>query len=245
MSCCCCHTMQGEDPLQYWKNHINIGQVLDGKQDLRSVTGLKRAVTRRMASKTVEGTLLNNFLKLVQACVQLGPNLLATVCDAELFKTIEQLEQEDIALTRGFQERLLLRRVAQLVAEHKFAEVIDCLNPWARLAFDWKRPTLAGIHDEQGSSKLNTFKSVLFNEVFCKLILEGQPKGDTVKALSQQCLSIVDSVDLVAMDSAAAKTLSECETVWKALWALLTPTLDIALQHLHLHEGVFSNTSKH
>eukprot|EP00971_Amphidinium_carterae_P036794 723405-Amphidinium_carterae.4 len=174
-----------------------------------------------------------------------SPPLMANVDDENLHKTLAQLEKEEIPFTRGLKERILLRQTSRLVAEHRFAEVITCLNPWAAQEFNWQHPTLAGIPDEPGSSKLSTFKSVLFDKVFCKLILEGESKGDTIKALSQQCLSMVESVDLVALDAGAARTLSECETVWKALWALLTPTLDISLQDLELHEGVFSNGDKH
>eukprot|EP00971_Amphidinium_carterae_P320830 6377465-Amphidinium_carterae.1 len=200
---------QGEDALSYWKSHIPIAAIIDGKKDLRSVTGLTKAVQRRLQSKTVEATLLNNYSKLVKGCMQLSPTLLKTVSDSDLAKQLEILESEDIPLTPTLQFNLLMRRVNTAVTEHRFHEVVAMLNPWREESFSWRSPTLAGLSAEP--NKFATFRNTIFNDVLCKQLLEGEAKSVLVKQICLQCIEMAGMVDLVSMETQAAKMLSECD----------------------------------
>ena len=122
-----------------------------------------------------------------------------------------------------FMYNILMRQVNTMVAERRFQDLVAIISPWHSGLFDWRAPTVGSLADEE-SKKLAIYRKVVFENVLCKLVLKGEEQADMVQDLCHRLLAIGQSVDRVMLSAAAATTLSESETTWHCLTALLSPS---------------------
>eukprot|EP00971_Amphidinium_carterae_P351461 6492126-Amphidinium_carterae.2 len=220
---------RGEDSIAYWKTRCSIEKIITGKLDLRALTGLTKAVHRRLAKESTyqEGALLNNYLKICTACKGLGPKMFAGCAQADLHSILEKLEAEGISLPLTLQHRVLNRRITNLTKERQYEEIVKVVNPWrAPSPFSWKEPKVADLMNETTVEKHQLFKQVLFTDVLAVMIGKGEEQSHMVVGLCKQCLQICNGVDVFSLELADSKIFAECETVWKAFVGLFEDSPD-------------------
>eukprot|EP00971_Amphidinium_carterae_P291985 5796253-Amphidinium_carterae.5 len=184
------------DQLQHWRERIPLHAVIEGKQDKRSITGLKRAADRMLAKpdEEVVGAELMQFHRQVLAATQLCPSSFIGCPTEEVMRICDLLVADDFPLPEGLQFRILMRRVGRLVSEACYYELLKVLNPRVTCAFDHLYPKLAGLHDEP-RQKLALYKKVVFSELICKVIMKGQDGAASCLSMCQQCLKQSEEVD--------------------------------------------------
>ena len=213
-------------------------KILDGQQDLRSLTGLQRAVGRRLAKEEtqVEGLMLNQFLKIVQQAKLVSPGHFPSCSTEDLHKICASLGSEKIAFPPKFMLNILMRHVNTLVSEHRFQELVPINSPWHSGAFRWQLPILGALAGDE-AKKMGIYRKVLFEGVLCKQILRGEEAGGVLQTLCGQLLDIGNEVDRIMLDAAAAATLSESEAAWHCLTALLSDDVEMAREDLYLSQS--------
>eukprot|EP00971_Amphidinium_carterae_P258544 5131593-Amphidinium_carterae.1 len=117
----------GADALSYWKQKCDLQKLLEGKQDLRTLTGLQRAVSRRLGNEETYpiGASLNTLLKLATACKNLSPKFFPATTQEDLHNTLAKLEHETVELPYSLKYNILMRRVNMLVKEKKYTELVQ------------------------------------------------------------------------------------------------------------------------
>eukprot|EP00971_Amphidinium_carterae_P335363 6471198-Amphidinium_carterae.1 len=222
----------------HWKNKIDVAGILEGTQDLRSTTGLWRAVNRRIgpnakAGREVEGAMLNSFYNLVQACRRAHPTVFSALSTQDLEKLCVSLESDGHEFGPVFKKNVLMRKVSALCQVRDYQKLLAILNPWESAPFSWREPCLSGLVAEGApTDAIVLFKKVMFDEVLCKLILAGAEKVSEVVSISECCLAMTALVDTVMLDAISAQNLAECDTTWKCLLALGTVFLDVELEEI-------------
>eukprot|EP00971_Amphidinium_carterae_P323336 6425933-Amphidinium_carterae.3 len=195
-----------------WKSKISLQALLEGTQDLRSKTGLERDVEKKMANEDT----------------QVSVKKFAKASTANIEKVCQALEKERIALPPKWKYCVLMRHINALISEQKYTEAVCVLNPWSTEAFNWRRPSLSGL-SEDGPERYNTYKSAVFDDILCKMVIKGADKAMLVMSLVEQLLQIANTVDFCMLAAAPATLLSESFTAWRCLKALLAKDLDASL----------------
>ena len=217
--------------MAHWRKQANVYKILNGEQDLRSCTGLQRAVQRRLAKEStqVQGTLLNQYLKLVLQAKAVSPAYFSSCTTEDLHKVCQTLDSERVPFPPKFMLNILMRQVNTLVSEHRFEELVAIISPWETGLFDWKHPTLGCLADDE-LKKISIYRKIVFESVLCKLILRGEEQAGQVAKLCQKLLVIGSKVDRVMLEAPSAATLSESETAWHCLAALLSDAVNPDLE---------------
>eukprot|EP00971_Amphidinium_carterae_P165204 3274929-Amphidinium_carterae.3 len=232
---CATLTIVKRDQLQHWRGKIPLQAIIEGRQDRRSITGLKRAADRLLSKPDSEvvGAQLMQFYRQVQAASQLSPGCFNGCPTEEVHKICDLLLADDVPLPEELQFRILMRRVNRLVSESAYPELLHVLNPWLTCGFEHVHPRLAGLHDDL-SRKLVLYKKFIFNELICKFIMKGPDGAPICLSVSKQCLRQSEEVDYAFLDAASSIALDEIVCCWKALTALLATSLDSALEETYI-----------
>eukprot|EP00971_Amphidinium_carterae_P167125 3311589-Amphidinium_carterae.4 len=218
----------GADAVAYWKEKIQMSKVLDGTQDKRSFTGLKRAATRKQAKPETElvASLLHQYHRQVLAAATVAPKSFPTTPHQEVLAVCDMLVAEQIPHPDHLRYNILMRHVGRLLAEKKYDILLATLNPWSAAEdFNHHAPTLAGLAAEP-SKKFSIYKKIMAIELLSKLVLRGEEEKDSCMKICQDCLQEAEKVDLVTVDTSTAYALDELCCMWKALYAICTCTLE-------------------
>eukprot|EP00971_Amphidinium_carterae_P351200 6491970-Amphidinium_carterae.1 len=221
---------QGLSALSHWKQKIDLNRVMENAIDKRSINGLRQAELRCKDQETKD--LLHNFVRLVEACQQLNPEKFPQTTDGELKRVLDVLEDNDVAIPPSVRHSLILRRTTRLMAEKKYAELVDCVNPFKVEAFSTKEPSIAGLEAADGDRRIGTFKRIVFNEVLSKMLRKGAEEEEAVKAFCMICIKAFEKTDLLEADAATAACHTSAMHIWRGLKALLVPCMDVSLQDL-------------
>eukprot|EP00971_Amphidinium_carterae_P094936 1878449-Amphidinium_carterae.1 len=219
---------RGADALAYWKEKIPMVNVLDGSQDKRSFTGLKRAATRKQGKPEteLEASLLHQYHRQVLSAATVAPKSFPTCPQQDVMAVCDMLVAEQIPLPDHLKYNILMRHVARLLAERKYSSLIVTLNPWsAAEEFNHHAPTLAGLAAEP-TKKFSIYKKIMAVELLAKLVIKGEEEKDSCMMICRECMQEADKVDLVTVDTSTAYALDELTCMWKALYAISSCTLE-------------------
>ena len=151
------------------------------------------------------------------------------VSDEELLQTLEMLQVESFPLPERLKIDILLRKIGKATREKHYGEAFELLSPWASSQWNYKQPTLAGLTSDP-SKRVSLYRKHFLVDVVLKLLLQGKEAADAMVGLSKQALACIEAVDMVTLDASSAIAMDESGCFFKAVMALLTPTLDISLE---------------
>eukprot|EP00971_Amphidinium_carterae_P157171 3115561-Amphidinium_carterae.2 len=203
--------MPGNARVAYWKDKCSIPKILENTQDMRSMTGLKRAWGRRASKDTglQDGAILKQYYYLCQNASQVSVKTFPSCSTDDVNIIIPKLLDEGYTLPGP--------------SHHDCATACCCVESTSF----WQRTSIkvCGNFFHRQEEKLDTFKRTVFDELLGKLLLKGAEAHQVVHDLCLKCLSITESVDVALLELAAVKVLSEAEAVCKCLVALASKTL--------------------
>ncbi len=140
------------------------------------------------------------------------------------------------------QRLLCLELRAHQASEHWEAVVTD-VNPFPKPGvFDLERPTMASLPRVQ-AWKLLSFRVTFFRECLVTLLLQGETKVNSIRALLPVILEALDQVDVLEIDHVSATHLHEAQIALKSLYTIaFMPLSGKFLEELKEMEAV--STSK-
>ena len=199
--------------------------------DKRTTEGLRKSIIRKFQKPEtkLDGQLLQNWQKYVNAALALAPGNFAALNNEDLQKTITFLSSEVSQFPDKTKTLIVCRRLTTLLSERKFEEMLDVLSPWVPDDFNPQHPAVSGVSAESGK-RLAIWKRMLFAEAICKFIEEGERGQLAVQQLCRLCLEKTRTIDMIDLDNSSALGLEEGKTVWRALLALLSSSLDESVQ---------------
>eukprot|EP00971_Amphidinium_carterae_P136955 2714015-Amphidinium_carterae.2 len=219
------------EALDHWRQKIDVYKVLEGTVDKRSINGLKQCIKQKLKKDSEKTTafLLQNFYNLIVALQKLDPENFDQVTDTEAQTIIQELlkEKGEKRLPAGLQYRLVMRRAHVLLSERRIEELVHVLNPFIQVEFDPSNPCIAGMSEESSEKKVSTFRRIVFSDLLGKYILEGEKEASKVCHLCSLGLNMFGDIDELYLDNFAASTLSSTRSIWRAVRALLVPSVDI------------------
>ena len=211
--------------VEYWRGKIKLRELLENLVDGRTTSGLEKALVRAESSEKhrLQATLLRNFNKVVKSMKSMAECNLQRVPLSEIEQYMEVVTAEGVALPMVMQRDLLQRRTHELVAECRYKELFQCMNPWEPgVVFDWRFPALAGIEEADALSKLKTFESVIVEQVLLDKIFKGEEGKMHVEHLCQEA-SVVCGLLMCScwMRSSpkCTETMSASGSLWPPCWA--------------------------
>ena len=161
---------------------------------------------------------------------------------------MEVVSGEGLSLPKYMQQSLLSRRTRELVAECRYKELLQCMNPWeAGSRFDWRNPCLSAVDEADVLDKLKTFEKLMVEQVLMDKIYKGDEGKAHVLQLCGEAMAVCDKVDVLLLEDKVSKIFREHMCIWKALLALLGNSLDLAGEETTAsHEMARGgNTEKH
>ena len=204
--------------------------------DKRATEGLRKSIQRKFRKEEtkLDGQLLQNWQKHVIAALSLAPGNFALLNDEELHNTLTFLALE----VPEFPEKtkVVATLVATLLSERKLDEMLEALSPWQIATFNVQKPCVSGVSWES-SKRLAIWRRVLFADAICKFIEDGERGLTPLQHLCKLCLAKTESIDIVYLDNSSALGLEEGKTVWRALLALLSSSLDESVQACRMGWG--------
>eukprot|EP00971_Amphidinium_carterae_P349599 6491100-Amphidinium_carterae.3 len=215
----------GDNSLETWKQRIDLGKVLEGIVDGRSVQGLRRASERKLAKSQTraDGQLLAAFLALVTKAHTLSPNKLVSADESEIGTTLDKLKSEGVVPPESLKYALVVKRVTRLVQEGKYKEMVQAASPFTDVEWDHAYPALAAL---ERTKRISTWKKLLFQDTLSPLISSGESSAGRVLTLIKCCLEDMDAVDPVEIETSLASALEEGQSVFRAIQELKDPSLD-------------------
>eukprot|EP00971_Amphidinium_carterae_P291502 5786832-Amphidinium_carterae.1 len=186
----------GNSLLSKWQTQAPLAHALDGKLDGRSLSGLRKAVGRLKDNTTfpIIASKLTTYLKQVETALSISPKLMATKSDTDLEEALLMLTSDGVTFTPASQEALLKRRVAKLMAEKSYLQLIPIISPWGTEEFNAREPKLCALSE---GNKMAAFQKVIFQDVLMAVLVTGVEGAPMVSNLCAACLKIFEVVDLV------------------------------------------------
>eukprot|EP00971_Amphidinium_carterae_P351130 6491928-Amphidinium_carterae.1 len=208
-------------------------QMLGGDMDKRSIDGLRKRVDRLVALNDPDALLLKNFLKVIRVAESMTPTNMKSLSLTEFNGAIETLIAEGVEFPIKVRTALLDKRVKDLMQTHSHADIASILNPFVTEPFNAWEPKLAGIGSDS-STQCTTFVDTVFKDILYKLVMGAQDNEQKIVNFVQCCLHLHEPrvKDMLDMDETCSVTLDESLSAWRALLALLTPTLDTTYMEL-------------
>ena len=219
--------------VEHWRIKIKLDELLRQEVDGRTTSGLEKAVLRAEASDNdrIAATLLRNFNKVVKSLKSMAESNLQKIPWSEVEQYMEVVNSEGLALPMSMQHSLLQRRTRELVAECRYKELFQCMNPWEKVSeFDWRRPELSGVQGADSFSKLKTFEKLIVEQVLMDKLYKGEEGRAQVLVLCEEALAQCGSVDVLLLDEKLLKLFRDHLCIWKALTALLGTAWDLTCQ---------------
>ena len=225
------YLVTGESDLAYWRRKIPLEDAVAGTMDGRTGQGLRRAAGRLSACKETraEGQILTNFHRLVLACQQLSPAEFHTTTDQELSLLISMMQEENLKWPEVTKFLLVMRKAATYLSELRVGPLMEMLDPWGeRCAWDPHNPCLRSLSDQ--TKCLQTWKKLLFHDLLGELLSKGESGQHQVKSLCDMGVKQLEAIDAVELDHAGATALDEGLTIFRALHALCTPSMELVAE---------------
>ena len=219
--------------VEYWRLKIKLPDLLCQAVDGRTTSGLEKALARAEESDEdrIAATLLRNFNKVVKALKSMAESNLQRLPLTEVEQYMEVVNSEGLTLPKHMQLALLSRRTRELVAECRYQELFQCMNPWVTEAsFDWRSPRLAAVNEADALDKLKTFEKLMVEQVLMDKIYKGDEGKSHVSLLCDEAMSVYATVDVLLLEDKVSKIFREHMCIWKALRALLGNSLDLSGQ---------------
>eukprot|EP00971_Amphidinium_carterae_P352726 6492716-Amphidinium_carterae.2 len=207
-----------------WMSKIDLGGILAKTQDMRSVSGLERALERMSAADThrTARSVLKNYVKVALACKEFLKSNILAMCPVELDASLQLFAANNIVIPQWMKRDLLTKRSTVVVAEGQYEKVFEIMNPYdADDRFDPSSPTLSGTESDQ-QSKLKTFYDVIMEKLVVDMINKGQSGVTKLVRLCRIAVEKLEEVDFVVLDLLAAREYSDQLHVFKGLLGLLT-----------------------
>ena len=175
----------------------------------------------------VEGQLLKNYLKAVEAGLALSDFDAVLVKEDNELETLIKVAGEEVSQwPLPFATRLVQRRLARLLASRDFRKMAEVMNPWQdRAPFDPKQPTMASLQADEGLAKLGSWSFMMVRSGLVPLMRQGHAARDAVAALCSTFLEVYQDVDFAELGNAASAMLALATSIWRALLALLAPKI--------------------
>eukprot|EP00971_Amphidinium_carterae_P351806 6492286-Amphidinium_carterae.2 len=210
-----------------------LAKFLDGTQDLRPLTGLKRSLKskprREDGNESMETLNLATYKNICEKHAKAGPENFNLQSDNDIKEVLQIVRDESLELPYKFKYNLLMRQARAWVNEKEFTKLMLTLNPWRYDHFNPEHPSLAGLSENSGV-RLATFRAIVFEAAIGPLVLKGEEQASIVLHICKAILSDAEFVDQFELDSATAVGFDETVCICQALQCLITPTLDVNLQ---------------
>eukprot|EP00971_Amphidinium_carterae_P351819 6492294-Amphidinium_carterae.1 len=208
------------DALAHWRSKISLALVLEGRQDGRAITGLKKAKARKLKNDATRliGLQLKSWCETVDACAKLAPKGFSATTETEINHALELIKEEKLVLPQAFKDSLFSRRVDRLKDDKDFTTLFS-------------KPALAGLYDTP-KQRMTSYKKHLFETVLANLILNGEEQRNHVLEISTIGLHEAETVDTVSLDGTGSATLDESCCIFHSLIAICTHSLDKSLVEL-------------
>eukprot|EP00971_Amphidinium_carterae_P347054 6488871-Amphidinium_carterae.2 len=217
-------------PLCICQKRIELKKCMDGSIDRRTTNGLVQAINRCTCEDTQD--VLRTFQRLVKACLAVSPENFKQLKDSEIKENLDIIEDNGEPLLPAVQHSLILRHINKLLAERRYVELMEVLNPWKTEVFNTKKPCLAGLPPDDGERRIGTFKKTMFTDIFSKLVKAGDTEATTVRDLCVLCIKEFGSTDLLDADTVTASCHTSSMHIWRGLRALVMPCMDVSLQDM-------------
>eukprot|EP00971_Amphidinium_carterae_P307174 6104701-Amphidinium_carterae.1 len=121
-----------------------------------------------------------------------------------------------------------MREVNKLIADKEFRYLVQIISPWEATQFDQTLPKLSGV-SETASVRLTTWKAVLFEQVLLPMLLRGEEQLSSVMLMTSECLTMIQAIDLVNLDTAGAVAMDEAAAIFEGIQALGTNAIGTRL----------------
>eukprot|EP00971_Amphidinium_carterae_P289931 5756959-Amphidinium_carterae.5 len=224
-------TLSPSGSLAEWKAKLPLSLVAEGKIDGRTITGLKKCVTRLSArkdnkEKVTEALKLNGYLSQVEEAEKLAGEKFNMQPLSKIYEVLDMFHTDGVPIPAKVKLELTKKVLQQLVAE-KYADMLETLNPFLPeiATFDYKAPKVQALA-ETSQEKVKLFQKYMFTDLLSPLIVEGERCKDEVQGLCATAMDLFSDVDLSDLDQTTAIAYDESTSIFKAFLAILDPKFE-------------------
>ena len=220
----------GELSLAEWKLKISLVDVAAGVIDKRKTNGLRQACKRLTEKKVkiAQSTMLKAYLNQVDQIMQLVPSNVPSLTTGKLHELIEIMLGEGLEIPDSVKLALTQRYVSEMMGEKQWSKLLASVSPFSEGVFSYKAPTVSGLA-ESPENKAKLFQKVVFNDLLAPKVLEGELCSEDVFRCCSCGLELFKGIDVVMLDQFTAVIYDEAQAVFRALAAILKPTLQTHL----------------
>ena len=211
--------------------------MLTAEVDGRTISGAKQALKRMTAPKKTKSGLLEapvncpkvarlkNFMKVVEAAVQLQPASIPSLSRDEYDGIVALVHKEKPEYPLLVQTAMVKRRLLELSAKRDYTAFVESINPWQELTFDPFVCKLGGLSCTV-TEKMVVYCEVVFKEVLVNEINKGQDSATTMLSILDLLICLMSEVDTVTLSHEDATILEECNETCLALHSVVGDSLD-------------------
>ena len=198
---------------------------MSGEADKRTLDGCRKKVERLNKKGVASALLLKAFYKVCLKASSLQVENMVGLSKAELMEAVDAVSQEGATFPIKVKLALLGRKTTQLLEEKRFAELLACIAPFHGGTFLPNEPSL-GAAQPDSYKRCQKFQRMIFKEVLCGMLLDAENKKGDILCFIQLCLDTWEKLDLVEVEHTEALCMDESISIWRALQALLSTSLD-------------------